>query len=208
MIRHKPTLVIGLTGGIGSGKSEVTRRFSNLGVTVVDADEIAREVVAPGQTALIEIAEKFGDDILTGAGELDRPKLRDIIFTDSSAKHWLENLLHPLINHIIRTRLRQTASAYVILSSPLLLETQQHQLVDRTLVIDTSEALQLARASQRDSTRTAQIKAIMLNQMARRDRLARADDIIHNLGNLSDVDVQVNQLHQHYLSLAQAHNNV
>lgn len=208
MIMRKPPLVIGLTGGIGSGKSEVTRRFSNFGITIVDADEIAREVVAPGQTALTEIAVHFGGDILTGAGELDRSKLRDIIFTDLSAKQWLENLLHPLINQIIRTRLTQAQSAYVILASPLLLETQQHKLVDRILVIDTSEALQLARASQRDNTRTAQIKAIILSQMARADRLARADDVIHNLGDLSDLDVQVNQLHQHYLSLAQTHNKV
>src|SRR5690606_4903338 len=191
VIMQSIPLVIGLTGGIGSGKSEVTRRFSNLGVAVVDADEIAREVVAPGQTALIEIAEKFGEDILTGAGELDRPKLRDIIFTDPTAKQWLENLLHPLINQIIRTRLTLAESTYVILSSPLLLETQQHQLVDRILVIDTSEALQLARASQRDNTRTARIKTIMLSQLARPERLARADDIIHNLGDLSDLDVQV-----------------
>lgn len=201
-------LVIGLTGGIGSGKSEVTRRFLNLGVTIVDADEIAREVVAPGQTTLTEIAGHFGVDILNSAGELDRPKLRQIIFTDPNAKQWLENLLHPLINQIIRARLTQAESAYVMLSSPLLLETQQYQLVDRILVVDTSEALQLKRASRRDNTRTAQIKTIILSQLARPDRLARADDIILNLGDLSDLDIQVDQLHQHYLLLAQAHNNV
>ena len=202
---HTSPLIIGLTGGIGSGKSEVTRRFAKLGICIVDADEIARDVVLPGQVALSEIAQHFGDDILTAKGELDRAKLRKIIFENPDEKRWLENLLHPLINQIIRTRLAQAESAYVILASPLLLETQQHALTDRVLIIDTSEALQLARAGKRDNAKSEQIKAIMASQISRADRLARADDVIHNLGAIEELDTQVQQLHQQYLSLAQAH---
>lgn len=198
-------LIIGLTGGIGSGKSEATRRFAELGIAVVDADDIAREVVAPGQIALTKIADHFGADILTSTGELARSKLREIIFTDADAKCWLEDLLHPLINETIRARLIEAKSIYVILSSPLLLETRQHMLVDRILVIDTSEVLQLARASQRDNTEADQIKAIILSQIPRAERLARADDIIENFGDLNDLHTQIKQLHQNYLSLAQAH---
>jgi dephospho-CoA kinase len=202
---RKSPLIIGLTGGIGSGKSEVTRRFAKLGICIVDADEVAREVVLPGQAALSEIAQHFGEDILTANGELDRAKLRNIIFDSPDEKRWLENLLHPLINQIIRTRLAQAESAYAILASPLLLETQQHTLVDRVLIIDTSEALQLARASKRDNSNSEQIKAIMASQISRTERLARADDIVHNLGVIDELDAQVQQLHQQYLSLAQTH---
>lgn len=198
---HTP-LVIGLTGGIGSGKSEVSRRFAALGVPVVDADEVAREVVQSGASALTAIADHFGKSVLTASGELDRARLREIIFSDPSAKLWLENLLHPLINSIIRSRLTHAAHAYVILASPLLLETQQHQLVDRVLVVDTDEALQLMRVSQRDSNNTAQIKAIMASQISRAERLARADDIIENSSDLSALDTAVQQLHQTYLSMA------
>jgi dephospho-CoA kinase len=195
-------LVIGLTGGIGSGKSEVSRRFAALGITVIDADEIAREAVLPGQAALAEIARHFGDDVITDTGTLDRAKLRNIIFSDPESKRWLEALLHPLINQLTRTRLAQATSAYAILSSPLLLETQQYTMVNRVLVVDTTEELQLARASRRDHSNAEQIKAIIATQISRADRLARADDIIHNSGDLNELDIQVMQAHQLYLSLA------
>ena len=196
-------LIVGLTGGIGSGKSEVSRRFQLRGITVVDADEVARLVVEPGEPALAEIAQHFGADILTSAGELDRAQLRAIIFSDPDQKQWLESLLHPLINARIRFELsRSSTSPYAILSSPLLLETSQHTLVDRILVIDASEDLQITRASLRDQNNIGQIKAIMATQLSREARLEKADDIIHNHGDLLELDAQVNQLHQQYLFLA------
>lgn len=199
---NKSPLIIGLTGGIGSGKSEVSRCFSDLGIKVVDADEIAREVVLPGQSALKKIQEHFGEKALTPSGELNRTYLRNIIFNNTAEKRWLENLLHPAINQIIRTRLAQTTSPYTLLSSPLLLETQQYTLVNRILVVDTNEELQISRASKRDGSDAAQIKAIIASQIARTDRLARADDIIENISSLNDLHTQVTQLHEKYLLLA------
>lgn len=194
-------LIIGLTGGIGSGKSEVSRRFQSLGIVVVDADEVARLVVEPDQPALIRIAEHFGTSILLTDGRLNRALLREIIFSQPEEKRWLEALLHPLINQRIRQELADADSPYVILSSPLLLETRLHELVTRLLVIDASEALQVARASARDGNSTAQIEAIMATQLSRTARLARADDIIHNHGDLLELADQVNVLHQNYLTL-------
>lgn len=199
----KPKLIIGLTGGIGSGKSEVSRRFESLGILVIDADQIAREVVQPGQPALADIVAHFGSDFVLPSGQLDRAKLRARIFSDQDAKAWLEQLLHPQINMLIRTRLQMAGSRYAILSSPLLLETKQHELVDRVLVVDTSELLQLERASQRDKYSEDQVRRIMATQLSRTDRCSRANDIIQNHGDLSELDTQVNKLHQLYLELAQ-----
>ena len=196
-------LIVGLTGGIGSGKSEVSRRFQIRDVNVVDADEMARVVVEPGEPALAEIAQRFGASILNAAGELDRAQLRAIIFSNPDQKHWLESLLHPLINARIRFELgRSDTSPYAILSSPLLLETSQHTLVDRILVIDASEDLQITRASLRDKNNIAQIKAIMATQLSREARLEKADDIIHNHGDLLELDTQVEYLHHQYLLLS------
>lgn len=199
----KPKLIIGLTGGIGSGKSEVSRRFESLGILVIDTDQIAREVVQPGQPALADIVAHFGSDFVLPSGQLDRAKLRARIFSDPDAKAWLEQLLHPQINMLIRTRLQMAGSRYAILSSPLLLETKQHELVDRVLVVDTSELLQLERASQRDKDSEDQVRRIMATQLSRTDRCSRANDIIQNHGDLSELDTQVNKLHQLYLELAQ-----
>lgn len=203
MVNEK--LIIGLTGGIGSGKSEVCRRFSAKGITVVDADVVAREVVEPGMPALDKIREHFGDEILLSrsARILNRSKLREIIFNDPAEKNWLEKLLHPLVNQQIRKQLENAYTPYVILASPLLLETQQYQLVDRILVIDASEQLQVERASKRDTNNEAQIKAIMQTQLSRQERCARANDIIQNDGQLTDLDEQIDRLHQLYLGLAQ-----
>lgn len=194
-------LVIGLTGGIGSGKSEVSRRFQELGIDVVDADEAARVVVEPGQPALVEIAKRFGANILAEDGRLNRPRLRSIIFSTPEEKRWLEALLHPLINQEIRRQLTLTTSPYAILVSPLLLETRQHELVDRILVIDASEALQIARASSRDGNTREQIEAIMATQISRGERISRADDIIHNHGDLAELEQQVTEAHSRYLAL-------
>jgi dephospho-CoA kinase len=195
---------IGLTGGIGSGKSAVSQRFAQLGIDIIDADEISRAVVLPGSSALREISTHFGLDILLASGELNRARLRELIFSQPEQKKWLENLLHPMINAAIRTQLNEGDSSYAVLSSPLLLETQQHQLVDRILVVDTSEQLQLERARQRDNNSEAQIKAIMRNQLSRLERCNRANDIIQNHGELGALDEQITRLHQLYLELASA----
>lgn len=196
-------MIVGLTGGIGSGKSEVSRRFELLGIAVIDADIIAREVVAPGSEALTAIRAHFGQPILNHDNTLNRGKLRELIFENSEEKNWLENLLHPIIRTETITQLERSKSPYTILSSPLLLETTQHELVDRILVIDAHEDLQLARASARDANNTEQIKKIMAAQMQRSERCAQADDIIHNHGDIQELDVQINDLHNYYLDLVQ-----
>ncbi len=194
-------LIVGLTGGIGSGKSEACRLFAARGIVIVDADNIARDVVLPGSTALHDISLHFGEEILTTSGELDRRKLRDIIFSNPHEKKWLENLLHPIINLEIRNQLANAESPYVILASPLLLETRQFELTNRILVIDASEQLQIERASKRDRNDTDQIKAIMNTQLSRQERCAKADDIIQNHGNLDELDEQIEKLHQRYLEM-------
>lgn len=196
-------LTIGLTGGIGSGKSEACRLFQARGVTVVDADIVAREVVEPGRPALQIISEHFGQDILEADKSLNRQKLRQTIFSDPTEKKWLEELLHPIINLEIRRQIAAAGQPYVILASPLLLETKQFQLVDRILVIDASEELQIERASKRDNNNEAQIKAIMQTQLSRQERRARANDIIENHGDIAELDEQVENLHQIYLELSQ-----
>ena len=196
--------IVGLTGGIGSGKSEVSSRFEKLGILVVDADIGAREVVSIGKPALNLIAEHFGSGILLSEGSLDRKKLRELILENPAEKSWLENLLHPIIRTEIIAQLNLGQSPYTILSSPLLLETSQHELVDRILVVDADESLQLARASARDASNNEQIERIMATQMSRALRCAKADDIIHNHGDLQELELQVQALHLHYLKLSQA----
>lgn len=191
-------LIVGVTGGIGSGKSAVMERFQARGIEAVDADDMARVVVEPGQPALDKIAGHFGSDMLTGEGELNRPALRATIFSDPDAKRWLEGLLHPLINKALSERLAAAQSPYALLVSPLLFETSQDALVDRVLVVDAPEALQLARASQRDGADPKQIEAIMATQMNREDRLAKADDVIVNHGSMTELEQRVAALHEHY----------
>lgn len=195
-------MIVGLTGGIGSGKSEVSRRFEKLGICVVDADKVAREVVEPGKPALDAIANHFGKDILNDGQALDRARLRNIIFSSPIEKQWLEALLHPVIRAETIVQLQSSSSAYAILMSPLLLETDQYKLVDRVLVVDASESLQLARASARDGNSPEQIERIMATQMNRQERLERADDVIHNHNDLNELQAQIDELHIHYLQLA------
>ena len=196
-------MIVGLTGGIGSGKSEISRRFQALGITVIDSDEVARQVVEPSCPALQTIATHFGKNILNINGTLNRAQLRQIIFANAQEKLWLENFLHPIIREETILQLRSAKSIYVILASPLLLETTQHQMVDRVLVIDTDEELQLVRAGERDQNNREQIAKIMATQMSRTDRRAKADDIIYNHGDLAELDQQVKKLHVHYLKLSQ-----
>ena len=197
-------LTVGLTGGIGSGKSAVSGLFSALGVNIIDADIIARHCVEPGTPALQSIHQRYGEAILTIKGELNRQKLREIIFHDPAQKAWLEALLHPQIRRLIMQAIDTSQGCYSMLVSPLLLETDQHELVDRILVIDCEERLQLQRATARDQSSEAAIEAIMATQLPRGDRLARADDIIYNNGSLEALAPQVEKLHQIYLTLANA----
>lgn len=200
-------LVIGVTGGIGSGKSAATDAFAALGVDVVDADVVSRQVVLPGSDALASISEHFGEQILQADGSLDRKALRARIFSDPQEKQWLESLLHPLIRHQTEARLLQGSSAYVILSSPLLLETDQHKLVDRVLLIDVPEQLQIERTRKRDQTTTAAVQAIMAAQLDRQQRLQRADDVILNDQDLDQLRARVLEAHQRYESLAASFND-
>jgi dephospho-CoA kinase len=195
-------LVIGLTGGIGSGKTTVADEFGKLGVTLIDADVIAREVVEPGTSALQAIAERFGPDILDINGALNRAALRKIVFDHQDQKLWLEQLLHPLIRELIRSRIEQATSPYCILVSPLLLETDQAQLVQRLLVVDVSPQIQLERTLARDSSSTKTIKAIIAAQMNRDARLEKADDVILNEGSVAELKHKVAALHSLYLDMS------
>jgi len=198
------TFILGLTGGIGSGKSAATKQFATLGIDIIDADMISREVVEPGAPALESIAEHFGPGIVLPSGDLDRVLLREKIFSDVSAKQWLEALLHPLIRETIIQRLEAVSSLYGILVSPLLFETQQHQLAHRTLVIDCNAALQEQRALQRDGVSLEQIKTIMQSQLPRAQRCQQADDIIENNGTLEQLHIAINHYHKQLLTTIDA----
>jgi len=197
-------LVIGVTGGIGSGKSAVTRCFEQRGITVVDADVVSRVVVEPGRPALTAIAQHFGADIIQTDGTLDRAALRVHVFADETERLWLERLTHPLIGQEILDQISASRSPYTILSSPLLLDTTQKALVDCVVVVDVPEQLQLQRTVQRDNNDEAQVKRIMAAQMARQDRLALADIVIENTGSLELLDSKVEALHQAFLLRADA----
>ena len=194
-------LIIGITGGIGSGKSAVTQRFEQHGITVVDADLAARVIVEPGKPALQAIAEHFGDDILLENGALDRAALRSRVFLDEDERSWLEQLTHPLIGQEILDQLEASRSPYTILSSPLLLETSQKGLANCVVVVDVPEEVQLKRAMQRDDNDEAQIRRIMAVQMARADKVERADIVIDNSGSLADLNSRVEELHGEFLRL-------
>lgn len=196
--------VIGLTGGIGSGKSAVSARFETHGITVVDADQASRTVVQPGQPALAAIVERFGHGMLASDGSLDRAQLRQRIFADPVEREWLETLLHPRIAIEIFRGLQAATSRYVLLVSPLLLEAKQDSLANRVLVVDVDEDTQLARTMARDANNEQQVRAIMAAQMGREARLARADDVIRNDGSLADLHAQVDALHRRYVAFADA----
>ncbi|MEE4145951.1 MAG: dephospho-CoA kinase [Halieaceae bacterium] len=196
-------LVVGITGGIGSGKSEVTRRFESRGITVVDADLAARVIVEPGGSALAAIAAHFGAGILLADGTLDRAALRQKVFADETERHWLERLTHPLIGREIQRQLAAAGSPYSILSSPLLLESRQKDLVDCVVVVDVPEAVQLERASRRDANSEEQIRRIMAAQMPREKRLELADIVIDNSRPLAELDAIVEELHKEFLQRAE-----
>ncbi|MBP8070758.1 MAG: dephospho-CoA kinase [Acinetobacter sp.] len=196
------TLIVGLTGGIGSGKSAASQWFETQGINVVDADIAAREIVEKGQPALAQIQSAFGDWVLLESGELNRKALREHIFQHPFARQQLEEITHPAIRQSIIVQLEQANSPYVILVSPLLFETNQHLLTQRTLLIDASIELQIQRASQRDGQSVAQIENIIQAQMPRDRKLDLADDIAINDGHLEHLYTQLQKLHLHYLELS------
>lgn len=195
-------LVIGLTGGIGSGKTLATDHFQRLGITVVDADLCARVVVEPGRPALADIAAAFGPGVLQADGSLDRAALRRIVFADPEQRRRLEAITHPRIREEIARQLAASASPYTILVSPLLFESGQHAFAQRTVLVDAHESLQRHRAATRDKVSEKQIEAIMAAQMSREERRARADDVILNEGHIEHLHAMVEKLHQRYLELA------
>jgi dephospho-CoA kinase len=193
--------VVGLTGGIGSGKSTVARLFGDLGVHWVDADDVAREVVEPGTPALARIAEHFGGGILTAEGALDRGQLRSIVFQEPEERAWLESLLHPVIREELIRQLHPDdyQLPYVLLVSPLLLETDQHELVDRVVVIDVPRDVQIERTMARDTNSRDQVERIIAAQMPREQRAERADVIIDNNRPVDEVERQVRELHEQFM---------
>lgn len=193
--------ILGLTGGIGSGKSAVVEQFGKLGVHWVDADHAARWVVEPGRPALTLIAEHFGDAVLAPTGELDRAALRARIFENADERKWLEQLLHPLIRQEIAEHLALAQSPYAILVSPLLVESGQYRQANRVLVVDVPEQLQLQRAMGRDQASEAQIRAILNAQATREERLRHADDVLMNDRDLAWLEAEVQRLHEFYLTL-------
>lgn len=193
--------ILGLTGGIGSGKSAVAQHFIDLGVHLVDADHAARWVVEPGRPALDRIVEHFGGDVLQADGQLDRSALRARIFADSDERRWLEALLHPLIGQEIMAYLARAESPYAILVSPLLIESGQHRLTQRVLLVDAPEQLQIQRTIARDQSSAEQVQAILKAQASRSERLQHAHDVLVNDRDLHWLQAEVERLHNFYLTL-------
>ncbi|MBY5923186.1 dephospho-CoA kinase [Ferrimonas balearica] len=194
--------IVGLTGGIGSGKSQVSALFEALDVTVVDADLIAREVVAPGTEGLAAIAEHFGAEILEADGSLNRAALRTRVFNDEAERRWLNALTHPLIRSEMVRRCREAPSEYALMVVPLMVENKLHTLVDRLLVVDLPEDQQRHRTASRDNTEGSEVDKIIARQASRAERLALADDVIDNSGSVEALSPQVRRLHQQYLTMA------
>ncbi|MCT7946037.1 dephospho-CoA kinase [Shewanella septentrionalis] len=194
--------VVGLTGGIGSGKTTVANLFAAEGISLVDADIVAREVVAQGSKGLEAIVNHFGSEILTPEGELDRAKLRQRIFSHPEEREWLNQLLHPMIRQEMLAQVEKATSAYVIMVVPLLFENGLDRLVNRTLVVDISPELQINRTVKRDNVDASQVNNIISSQCSRSEKLARADDIIDNQGEISSLKREVQALHQRYLQLS------
>jgi dephospho-CoA kinase len=200
-------LTIGLTGGIGSGKSEVAGIFERLGVPVIDADLIAHQLVEPGTEALAEVINHFGEAVLTPEGKLDRSRLAEIVFNDSRKKQQLENIIHPRVRERIRAfKNEHRDQPYILVVIPLLLESGQHDLVDRVLVVNAAEAIRISRVLARDRRSERQIRSIISNQVNDAARQAAADDSIDNNGTLDDLEQSVRQLHQQYISLTRSDN--
>jgi len=189
-------LVVGLTGGIGSGKSAAADLFAKLGVPIIDTDLLARDVVQPGSDLITAIQQHFGPRVIQADGQLDRQALRVAIFNDRADRQWLEQLLHPLIRQMAKQEIAALDAPYCILVIPLLVENMPHPLVDRILVIDCPEAIQIARIQPRDHVSAAQVFVIIESQATREERLAVADDVILNDRDLKALEDEVHQYHQ------------
>ncbi|MFM4667815.1 dephospho-CoA kinase [Aeromonas media] len=195
--------VVAITGGIGSGKTTVANQFAALGIEVVDADLIARDVVAPGTPTLAAITSHFGPEILTEQGLLDRRVLRERIFSDPAAKSWLNALLHPIIRSEMLRQCAAVSSPYCLLVVPLLVENRLTELADRVLVIDVDEATQIERTCRRDGVSRAQAQAILASQASRSERLAMADDVLDNQSGATEtIRERILALHETYLAFA------
>ncbi|BBS85591.1 dephospho-CoA kinase [Aeromonas media] len=195
--------VVAITGGIGSGKTTIANQFAALGIEVVDADLIAREVVAPGTPALAAIVNHFGAEMLTEQGLLDRRALRERIFSDPAAKSWLNALLHPIIRSEMLRQCAAVSSPYCLLVVPLLVENRLTELADRVLLIDVDEAIQIERTCRRDGVSREQAQAILASQASRSERLAMADDVLDNQsGTTETIRARILALHETYLAFA------
>ncbi|MDQ3731215.1 MAG: dephospho-CoA kinase [Pseudomonadota bacterium] len=194
-------LTIGLTGGVGCGKSTVAELFQRNGVPVVDADDITRDLTAADAPALSRISSVFGDDVLLADGQLDRRKLRRMVFDQPEARQQLEGILHPLVREEIRARVREVSTPYCLVVIPLLVESSMTDLVDRVLVVDCEEADQIARVTVRDQCSVDDARAIIATQASRQSRLAIADDVIVNAGSLDELKIVVQRLNQRYFEL-------
>ena len=195
-------LTVGVTGGIGSGKSALTDRLATKGIDIVDADIVAREIVEIGTPALNAIAERFGSEILLENGALNRAALRKIVFEDPDERRWLEELTHPLIGESIASQLATSEGPYVVLSSPLLLEGSQKNFVEHVVVVDVPEETQLQRTMSRDDNSEELVRSIMAAQLPRDERCSLADTIIDNSGSLNDLQEAADALHEKLLQLA------
>jgi len=199
------TYCIGLTGGIGSGKSSAAEIFRELGAGVVDTDAIAHDLTRPGGAALTAIRNQFGAEYIAADGGLDRSKMRRLVFSDPASKKSLEAILHPRIRAESEARIAAAREPYVIIAVPLLLETCAYNaLIDRVLVVDCSEEQQVARTMQRSAITADEVRAIMATQLPRSERLARADDVLHNDADMAALRRQAEALHGKYLALARA----
>jgi len=194
--------VIGLTGGIGSGKTTVANLFAKKGITIIDADQLARDVLLPGTETFQKVLVKFGSQILSSDGNLNRSKLRKIIFNDEKEKIWLEKLLHPLIIEIMHQKIAESTSPYCVVIIPLLFETGPYPILNRILVVDATDEQQIARASIRDTVSHEAIQKILKSQISRKYRLKHADDVIQNTGNLQNLSHAVDKLHERYITLS------
>lgn len=197
------TLIVGLTGGIGSGKSTVGQYFADLGIDVIDTDVIARMLTEPGGLAMNSIKNSFGETMIAADGSLNREKMRDLIFSGSNYKLALENILHPLILAETLRQVRKALSPYIIIAIPLLFETNDYdKIIQRSLVVDCAEEQQILRTMKRSKLPENQVKAIIATQIPRTSRLQKADDIIVNNLDIAYLKAQVAQLHKKYLSFS------
>lgn len=194
-------LIIGLTGGIASGKTTVADMFAEFGIDIIDSDVIAREIVEKGTKALTEITEHFSKDILDDAGNLDRKKLREKVFNEPAERKWLEKLTHPLIRQSMVEKIQQATSPYCFLVIPLLVESFPNPLLNRILVVDVPEEIQIKRVMLRDKSSKEQAQQILDAQASRQQRLDAADDVIENSKDIEFLRQQVNKLHEYYLKL-------